>query len=127
MKKIFSCRCCGHCCHGASTVSLTQREIERIAAYLSLTVETMRSRYLVQKGTRTEMKVVDGHCIFFGEDGLCAIHPVKPFPCRQWPLHPSILDDRQAWEAIRTDCPGFERNATYEDACKLVRNTRHGS
>lgn len=127
MREIFSCRRCGHCCQGHSTVSLTPLEIARIAAHLSLSVETLRSRYLVRKGVRTEMKIVDGHCIFFGEDGLCAIHPVKPFPCRQWPLHPSILGDRQAWEAIRADCPGFVPDASYEEVCQLVRSTLDGS
>ncbi len=120
-REIFQCRCCGHCCHGESTVSLTQEEVERIASHLGLSEAALLEQYLVRKGKRTEMKTVDGHCIFYGEDGLCSIHPVKPFHCRRWPLHPSILDDEGAWEAIRADCPGFSKQATYQEVCALVK------
>lgn len=73
------------------------------------------------------MKIEDGHCIFYGNDGLCMIHEVKPFHCRQWPLHPSILGDQGAWEAIKSDCPGFDPDMTYSEACDLVKNSRNGS
>jgi len=78
-------------------------------------------RYCVQKKGRVEMKVVDGHCIFYGEDGLCMIHDVKPFQCRRWPLHPGILGDESAWRAIKADCPGFSEDVEYEDVCRFVR------
>jgi len=40
-------------------------------------------------------------CIFYGDNGLCRIHPVKPFDCRHWPLHPSILGDEAPSESSR--------------------------
>ncbi len=84
----------------------------------------MKEKFLLTKGNRTEMKVIDGHCIFYGNDGLCKIHPVKPFHCRQWPLHPSILGDPNAYEAIKKDCPGFRDDASYEEICQLVLQNR---
>ncbi len=125
-ERVFTCKCCGHCCHGESTVSMTLEEQLRIADYLSMEAEEFVSKYCVRKGKRMEMKIVDGHCIFYGEDGLCRIHPVKPFHCRRWPLHPSILGDQAAWEAIKADCPGFSEEATYEEVCDLVRRTGCG-
>ncbi len=125
-RELFRCKCCGHCCQGRSTVSLTPEEQSRIAGYLSLDLEGFLDGYCVVKEKRTEMKVVDGHCIFYGQDGLCGIHPVKPFQCRRWPLHPSILGDEAAWEAIRADCPGFSEDARYEDVCRLVRKVTGG-
>ena len=120
-EKVFSCKRCGRCCHGAATVSVSSEEIEKGAEYLGLTVKEYKLKYCLEKHKRIEMKIVDGHCIFYGEDGLCAIHPVKPFHCRQWPLHPSILADENAWQAIKSDCPGFSEEASYQDVCKLIR------
>ncbi len=125
--ELFSCKMCGHCCQGNSTVSLSASEQNRVAEFLHISREKLLSTYCVIKGKRVEMKVIDGHCIFYGEDGLCAIHPVKPFHCRQWPLHPSILGDQAAWEAIKKDCPGFSDSATYEQVCRLIRSRSHGS
>lgn len=92
-----------------------------MARYMGVSLEELHRRYLIRRGKRLEMRVVQGHCIFYGPDGLCSIHPVKPFPCRQWPLHPSILGDRWAWEAIKKDCPGFAEDATYEEICGFIR------
>lgn len=123
-KEIFSCKCCGHCCHGESTVSMNEEEKVNIAEFLKVSVEEMLERYCVIKPGRTEMKVVDGHCIFYGDDGLCMIHEVKPFNCRRWPLHPGILGDVNAWEAIRKDCPGFAHDASWEEVCSLVKDQK---
>ncbi len=120
-QEIFRCKCCGHCCHGESTVSITPGERAAIADFLGISQSLLLERYCVEKKGRTEMKVTGGHCIFYGDDGLCMIHPVKPFQCRRWPLHPGILDDESAWRAIKADCPGFDENAEYEEVCRLVR------
>ena len=118
---LFECKCCGHCCHGTATISVSAEEQQEIARFLGVDQDELTRQFLVKKGSRTEMKVVDGHCIFYGDDGLCRIHPVKPFHCKQWPLHPSILGDVNAFEAIKKDCPGFGKNASYEAICRLVK------
>jgi Fe-S-cluster containining protein len=122
MDKIFFCKMCGHCCHGESTVSLSREEMEGIAAFFCMSIRDFIDEYCIIKGARVEMKVVKGHCIFYSENGLCAIHPVKPGLCRTWPLHPSILSDRAAWQAIQADCPGFSRDAVHEDVCALIKS-----
>ncbi len=121
---IFECKCCGHCCHGTATVSVNAEEQQKIADFLKMDLSALRQEFLLTKGNRTEMKIVDGHCIFYGNDGLCKIHPVKPFHCKQWPLHPSILGDINAYNAIKKDCPGFNDEASYEEVCQLVMENR---
>jgi len=120
VRPVFECAQCGHCCHGVATVSLTPEEQTRVAEFLGLTKEELFQKYLIYNGNRVEMKIVDGHCIFYGKDNLCKIHPVKPFHCRRWPLHPSILNDENAWLAIKADCPGFRKDATYEEVVTLI-------
>jgi len=119
-EELFQCKCCGHCCHGSATVSVSPKEEQNIAKFLDIDLETLRNNFLLKKGKRTEMRIVDGHCIFYGDDGLCKIHPVKPFHCKQWPLHPSILGDINAYVAIKSDCPGFSKKATYEEICQFI-------
>ncbi|MDD3553365.1 MAG: YkgJ family cysteine cluster protein [Deltaproteobacteria bacterium] len=118
---VFKCQMCGHCCHGESTVSMTETEQKAISAALGIPVAELLQKYCVVLKNRVEMKTIDGHCIFYGEDGRCQIHEVKPFPCRQWPLHPSILGDSAAWEAISRDCPGFRKDITYDDVCDWLK------
>ncbi len=118
---------CGHCCHGSATVSVSIKEQKKIAQFLGIELEKLIAEYLLPKNGYTQMKIVDGHCIFYGEDGLCKIHPVKPFHCKRWPIHPSILHDEGAWLAIKADCPGFEKDVTYDEVKEFVRKNLNGS
>ena len=122
MRKVFECIQCGHCCHGVATVSLTPKEQEKVGEFLGLSLESLFERFLIRNGNRVEMRVVEGHCIFYGPDGLCKIHPVKPFHCKRWPLHPSIIHDKNAWLAIKADCPGFRKDATWEEVVEFIRS-----
>ncbi len=124
---LFECKCCGHCCHGVATVSVTDEEQRNMAAFLGISLNQLRKDYLVIGTGSISMKIVDGHCIFYRADGLCHIHPVKPFHCKRWPLHPSILADEAAWKAIKADCPGFSPDITWEQAKMLVRKHANGS
>lgn len=118
MAKIFSCRQCGHCCHGETTVSLTGDDLARMVAHLRLPEAEVKRRYLRENGGIIQMQVVDGHCIFYNEG--CTIHPGKPWRCTEWPLHPSILADRANFEAIRDSCPGIKSEVSYEEFCRVL-------
>ena len=95
-----------------------------MARHLALSLERFEETYLVRKGRRVEMRTEGGHCVFY-QGGLCRVHPVKPFHCRRWPLHPAILEDRAAWEAVRSDCPGL-RGLTWEEARREVLEAEGG-
>ncbi|MBU0485571.1 MAG: YkgJ family cysteine cluster protein [Proteobacteria bacterium] len=123
--EIFKCQQCGYCCQGETTVSLNQDDIERLVAYLKMSFEEVRERYLRVTGNVTQMKTVDGHCIFFKD--RCTVHPGKPWRCGQWPLHPSIIVDPANLEAIKDSCPGLLRDVGYEEfSRKLVDLLKSG-
>lgn len=103
--EIFQCRRCGYCCHGETTVSLNDEDLARMVAYFKLDKEEVIKKYLRVTGNVVQMQVEDGHCIFY-HDG-CTIHQARPWRCRQWPLHPSILTDPANFSAIKDSCPGI--------------------
>ncbi len=118
-KDIFQCRECGYCCHGETTVSLDEDDIKRLVAHLKIPYEEVEDKYLRVSGNVIQMKIVEGHCIFYN-DG-CTIHPGKPWRCTQWPLHPSMISDRNNYETIKNSCPGISKNISYDDFCEKLK------
>lgn len=114
--EIFVCQGCGHCCQGQTTVSLDRADIERMISFLKLPFEQVKEKYLRISGSIVQMKIVDGHCIFY-KDG-CTIHPGKPWRCSEWPLHPSILKDEANFSAISESCAGINEELRYEEFCR---------
>lgn len=123
-KEFFHCRECGFCCHGETTVSLTPDDLERMAAYLKISIDDLKARYLREKDNVVQMRIVEGHCIFY--NGGCTVHPGKPWRCTEWPLHPSILVDRNNFETIRNSCPGIAKSISYEEFCKRLAAMNRG-
>lgn len=118
-QEIFACQRCGHCCHGATTVSLDEADQKRMCAHLGMERDEVARRYWRITGTVVQMKVENGHCIFY-DDG-CTVHPGRPWRCRQWPLHPSLLLDGANLSAIRDSCPGINQDMRYEEFCVRLR------
>jgi hypothetical protein len=117
-EEIFECQQCGYCCQGETTVSLTGDDLQRMVRYLGLPEEEVREKYLRVTGSVIQMKIVDGHCIFY--DRGCTVHPGKPWRCSQWPLHPSILRDPGNFQAISASCPGIRAAVGYERFCAVL-------
>ena len=115
MTDIFECQQCGYCCHGETTVSLNESDVDRMLLSLKLDREEVSKKYWRITGNTIQMKIVDGRCIFFA-DG-CTIHQGKPWRCTEWPLHPSILTDEANFEAIKNSCPGINQQINYEQFC----------
>ncbi|PIE57578.1 MAG: Fe-S oxidoreductase [Desulfobulbus propionicus] len=117
-QKIFQCTRCGYCCHGATTVSLSPYDQERMAAALGITEEEARERYWRITGTVVQMQVVDGHCIFYDEQLRgCRVHQGRPERCREWPLHPSMIHDHTNYLTITESCPGLNTALSYQEFC----------
>ncbi len=115
-KEIFVCRQCGHCCQGETTVSLDKNDLDRMVGYLKLPEADVRDKYLRETNNVVQMKTIDGHCIFFNQG--CTVHPGKPWRCSQWPLHPSIFQDKSNLEAIKDSCPGINAKIDYDEFCR---------
>jgi|UniRef100_A0A7V4JRB3 Fe-S-cluster containining protein len=109
MKK-FKCKRCGSCCKGESTVSLSKKDILKIAQFLNLSEKDFLELYTVKKGKfRIEMKVKDEFCIFFDKEKRgCKIHPVKPEKCKEWPLVSAIFEDEENFKIIQNSCLGLK-------------------
>ena len=121
VKDIFQCTLCGFCCHGETTVSLDARDQERMAAALGLSLEETRLRYWRVTGPVVQMQVRDGHCIFYDAKVGCTVHEGRPWRCRQWPLHPSMLADENNFMTITESCPGLKKELGYEQFCRTLR------
>lgn len=87
-------------------------------AHLNLSREEIAEKYWRRNGNTIQMKIVDGHCVFYNNG--CTIHPGKPWRCTQWPLHPSILDSEENFEIIKESCPGISRKLSYGEFCRKL-------
>lgn len=117
---IFACACCGFCCHGETTVSLDERDQERMIKSLGLTREEVREQYWRVTGSVVQMQTRDGHCIFYDQKIGCTVHEGRPWRCRQWPLHPSMLSDENNYRTITESCPGFKQGISYLQFCQIL-------
>ncbi len=113
VKDIFECTQCGYCCQGETTVSLDEKDRKRMVAALGLTEAEVRNRYWRVNGNVVQMKIVDGHCIFY--DNGCTVHQGRPWRCAQWPLHPSMLGDENNYDTISESCPGINTDISYDE------------
>lgn len=118
MKEVFSCKRCGFCCHGESTVSLDAVDQRNMLDALKISREEALQKYWKVNGNEIQMNIVDGHCIFY-ENG-CSVHKGRPKRCRQWPLVPAILVDINNFITIAATCPGIEQTTTYPDICNRI-------
>ncbi len=121
--KIFECTRCGFCCHGETTVSLTPFDQERMIKALGGDGEEVKKKYWRITNNVVQMKVVNGHCIFYDETIKgCTVHEGRPERCREWPLHPSMLADKNNYLTIAESCPGINQDIEYEEFCSILKN-----
>ncbi len=119
VSRIFSCKRCGACCHGHTTVSLNKDDRQRMVDVLKMSEEKMSETFWRTTGSTVQMQTVDGHCIFY--DQGCKVHAGRPWRCAQWPLHPSILIDENNLLSIADSCPGINRNISYRQFCEILK------
>ena len=119
VSQIFSCKRCGYCCQGETTVSLNEKDQERMIKALNMPEEHVKKIFWRVTGKTVQMNTVDGHCVFY-DDG-CKVHKGRPWRCGQWPLHPSILSDENNFLTISDSCPGINKDISYEKFCQILR------
>jgi Fe-S-cluster containining protein len=118
---IFVCARCGYCCQGETTVSLNQDDQQRMIDRLGMPRDVVREKYWRVTGSVVQMRIVDGHCIFYDEREGCTVHDGRPWRCGQWPLHPSILTDKHNLATIRESCPGVNKELGYDEFCSILQ------
>ena len=106
----FECAMCGNCCRGDGYVRVDREEIALISAYLGIDPATFVNtctrvpqideqakagfRWLVDKADIRE-------CVFLTPEG-CAINPVKPRRCREFPFRWRTPDVLEYCEGMRS-------------------------
>ncbi len=117
MKKVFECRMCGDCCYGEGGIFVLDKEKEKIAHFLKITVPQFLMEFCQERNGKTYLKAgEDNFCIFFDREIKgCGIHLVKPGRCELWPYFPANVNDRETWEMAKTACRGFNRDCSFED------------
>ena len=87
MSVFYECQRCTACCRWPGQVRLTDAEITRIAAFKGLNEHDFIQQFLRLRVDRRGLALQeqpDGVCVFLvGSD--CAIQPVKPQQCRDFP------------------------------------------
>ena len=99
----YQCQRCTNCCHWPGEVVLGDEEIQRIAAFLELSVYDFVARYTELRANRTGLtlgeKEGNSTCVFLeGRD--CRINPVKPNQCAGFPNQWNFKGWREKCEAI---------------------------
>ena len=112
---VFQCQQCGDCCVGRGGIMVTPDEIKAMAALLTLPEAEFCRRFVEASGLGPRLTVADGVCVFLMPGGICRVHPVKPFICRQWPFLPAILLDPDELEYAKTACPGLNPDCNHKD------------
>ena len=107
-----ACEACGgHCCTGESGyIWAKYEEIEKMAAFVNLSVEDFATMYLKKVKHRyslIEKQLAPDNfaCIFFdASKKRCTIYPVRPLQCRTFPFWEQFKNDE---EEVRKECPGI--------------------
>jgi uncharacterized protein len=112
---VFQCRQCGDCCVGRGGILVRPDEVKTMAALLALPEAEFCHRFVEASGLGPRLTVADGVCVFLLPGGVCRVHAVKPFICRQWPFLPAILMDPDELENAKTACPGLNPGCNHGD------------
>lgn len=135
----FECLKCGGCCKDEKTiVTLTHRDVIRLAEAMMLDERELVKRVLVfyQVDEKLEKflafpsietyrgkailglrKRDDGSCIFL-QNNLCSIYPARPMTCRTFPFTFSIQDGWLKYGIVtraRDICPGLGKGKEIDE------------
>jgi len=87
MPIFHECQRCTACCRWPGQVRLSDAEIARLAAFMELSEHEFIQRHMRLRSDRQGLSLQEkpnGECIFLnGND--CAVQPVKPQQCRDFP------------------------------------------
>lgn len=110
MPVYHDCQRCTACCRWPGQVRLTKAEIARSAAFLQLSEHDFIQRYTRLQQDRRGLALQekpDGACILL-DGNLCAIQPVKPQQCRDFPNLWKYPDAEQYCRAIPREVNEYE-------------------
>jgi uncharacterized protein len=99
----YQCQRCTNCCQWPGDVVLTDADIDRIAAFLGLSIYDFVAKFTNLRSNRTGLTLIEKDntttCVFL-ENQDCQIHPVKPDQCAGFPNQWNFPGWHQKCEAI---------------------------
>lgn len=98
---------CSRCCEVRGFVYLTEQNVRRAAQYLGMAQSDFEARYIYRTRHLLRLRKPRGKQCHFLNGHQCDIHPVKPVQCRLFPFWPELIENRAAWRATGTWCPGI--------------------
>ncbi len=115
MPIFHDCQRCTACCRWPGQVKLSDGDVTRISEFLQLTeIEFIQRHTRLQHDRRglALQEQADGACVFL-KDNLCAIQPVKPQQCRDFP---------NLWKYPGSEkyCRAIPREVSEDDYVRLV-------
>ena len=119
MPVFLECQRCTACCRWPGQVRLTDEEITRLAAFKGLTEYEFIQRFTRLRADRQGLALQeqpDGACIFL-EGENCAVQPVKPQQCRDFPN----LWNFPGFEKICHAIPREVSEAEYQRRMALIK------
>lgn len=119
MPIFYECQRCAACCRWPGQVRLTHAEITRLAAFKGLSEYDFIQQFTRLRADRTGLALQeqpDGACVFLA-DGRCAVQPVKPQQCRDFPNLWKFPGFDETCHAIPRDVSAAE----YERRLALIR------
>ena len=108
MPVLLECQRCTACCRWPGQVMLSDEEIARLAAFKGVGEPEFIEQFTRLRADRRGLALKeqpDGACIFL-ENGGCAVQPVKPQQCQDFPSRwVNLLWGKVPLEVIRKDYP----------------------
>jgi len=108
----FECLLCGKCCvdhpNRKRSVVLTEKDVRMIRNKTRMIPDNFCDRHPNHRPYLYIMRMKDGKCTFFGEDGRCKIYDARPLVCRTYPFSFKITEDSIIFQSD-PECPGMGR------------------
>lgn len=120
MPIFLECQRCTACCRWPGQVLLSDAEITRIAAFKELNEHDFIQQFTRLRQDRRGLALKDqpnGACIFL-EGENCAVQPVKPQKCREFPN----LWNFPGFEKVCHAIPREVSEAEYQRRIKLIKS-----
>ena len=101
----FECNRCGQCCEIHKTgVRISKVEAGAFAARENMSLE----EFLKTVKESSDSFIMPQPCRYHLENA-CAVHNIKPFVCREYPMHFRNTREREVSWVIITACPGGKK------------------
>ncbi|MCP5524256.1 MAG: YkgJ family cysteine cluster protein [Verrucomicrobiales bacterium] len=116
MPVFYDCQRCTACCRWPGEVRVTAAEIRRMAGYLGLTEDEFIQRHTRVRENRRGLALMERpnfECVLLEGDD-CAVQPVKPQQCRDFP-------NLWRFPGFEQSCRAVPREVSKTDYARLLR------